>query len=287
MRVLVAVDGSSQSYEATRALSHLAPAKEVIMLHVVDAPRPGYPMMMPEMAQDIYGTVLKHMREDGERLLKRMVAQVPSDAGPVAPRLEIGKPADAIVSVAERERIDLILMGSRGRNALEEILLGSVSHRVVSYASCPVLVITGPMPSLRRMVLAVEGQDDADAAKRTMALKPFKPVTHITVLNVLPFGHCLWPEGTSETEAMRQQSLKCAWAFVWDVAGQLSPFGYQTDGLVGMGSPTTAILQQAAALEADLIAVGSQCGHGLPRCMLGTVPHGVLHRTNRPVLVFK
>jgi nucleotide-binding universal stress UspA family protein len=46
-----------------------------------------------------------------------------------------------IVDYAERENIDLIVIGTRGRTGLKKMLLGSVALGVVTYASCPVLVV--------------------------------------------------------------------------------------------------------------------------------------------------
>ncbi len=47
MRILLAVDGSDNSYEALRILTHLARAEQLILLHALDVPQPTYPMMMP------------------------------------------------------------------------------------------------------------------------------------------------------------------------------------------------------------------------------------------------
>ena len=46
-----------------------------------------------------------------------------------------------IIEFAEREKIDLIIMGTRGRTGFKKILLGSVASGVVNSAHCPVLVI--------------------------------------------------------------------------------------------------------------------------------------------------
>ena len=48
---------------------------------------------------------------------------------------------DAIHRVAEREKADMIVVGSRGLRGIKETLLGSTSDRVVHHANCPVLVV--------------------------------------------------------------------------------------------------------------------------------------------------
>lgn len=46
-----------------------------------------------------------------------------------------------IIEFAERENIDLIIMGTRGRTGFKKLLLGSVASGVVNFAHCPVLVL--------------------------------------------------------------------------------------------------------------------------------------------------
>ncbi|HVY60699.1 MAG TPA: universal stress protein [Planctomycetota bacterium] len=52
-----------------------------------------------------------------------------------------GDPADALVRQAETERADLIVVGTRGLNAAQRALMGSVSTKVVHHAHCDVLVV--------------------------------------------------------------------------------------------------------------------------------------------------
>jgi nucleotide-binding universal stress UspA family protein len=47
----------------------------------------------------------------------------------------------AIVNYAERENVDLIIIGTRGRSGITRMLLGSVASEVVTYAHCPVMVV--------------------------------------------------------------------------------------------------------------------------------------------------
>ncbi len=52
-----------------------------------------------------------------------------------------GDPASVILASAERKKYDVIIMGSRGMGQLKELLLGSVSSKVIHHSLCPVLLI--------------------------------------------------------------------------------------------------------------------------------------------------
>jgi len=51
-----------------------------------------------------------------------------------------GKTAEVIADVARLEKFDLIVMGSKGKTDLERLVLGSVTHKVLHTAECPVMV---------------------------------------------------------------------------------------------------------------------------------------------------
>jgi nucleotide-binding universal stress UspA family protein len=55
--------------------------------------------------------------------------------------LDVSSVADAIISYTERNNVDLIIMGTKGRTGLKKFLLGSVASGVLSHAKCPVLVV--------------------------------------------------------------------------------------------------------------------------------------------------
>ena len=53
----------------------------------------------------------------------------------------VGYAAEEILAVAEKEQVDLIVMGTRGRKGIDLILFGSVAEKVVKNAACPVVTI--------------------------------------------------------------------------------------------------------------------------------------------------
>lgn len=92
------------------------------------------------------GGELYYVQEpDREELKKRLAAVMPADpAVSCVHKLLVGDPAEAIIQVADSERVDLIVMGTHGRRGLTRLLMGSVAEAVVRRAACPVLTVKQP-----------------------------------------------------------------------------------------------------------------------------------------------
>jgi nucleotide-binding universal stress UspA family protein len=286
MRTLVAVDGSDQAYEAVRALSQIGRSDAVILVHALDVPAPAYPMMVPEVSRDLYTAQERAIREEGERVMRTAVSLLPLNAGPVSKIIEVGKPMDVILSIAEREQIDLIVVGARGVGALRELMLGSVAHRVVTHAACSVLVVGAPFRAAPHMILAVDGAEETQAAVRFLQQRPFKETGDITVLTVVPYAHPAWLVGTAIPEPWQKEVLADARRFAEGVASTLTGMGYRARGTAAEGAPASHILEAAATEQADLIIMGSR-HRGLRRAMMGSTSHAVLHRSPCPVLIVR
>ncbi len=136
-RILLAVDGSEHGRHAARVAGDLARAVDASELLVVVAyePVPGY-VVEPNLS------VAKATRTaDAQRILqeaKGLIGNVPAQ---VNPEIVEGSIAEAILAMARARNSDVVVMGSRGFGRLEGALLGSNSQKVVSHASCPVLIV--------------------------------------------------------------------------------------------------------------------------------------------------
>ena len=60
-------------------------------------------------------------------------------------RFLTGFAEEEIVGLADRENVDLIVMGSHGRTGLYRMLMGSIAEGVLRKAHCPVLIVKQPM----------------------------------------------------------------------------------------------------------------------------------------------
>jgi nucleotide-binding universal stress UspA family protein len=143
--VLVATDGSGQSLKAARYVRTLVgPALERVSVVAVIRPLAAVPFANDfgeedQVARDHDPTGLA-FRAAAEAAVAR-VAEVFSDTtASVQSYVRAGPPADEIVRAANELEVDLIVIGGRGKGAVEAILLGSVSYRVLHHAPCPVLV---------------------------------------------------------------------------------------------------------------------------------------------------
>ncbi len=134
--ILVPVDGSEHAERAAAYAADLAAAmgSEAILMHC----HRRFPSVLGE---PYYQKVVDEILEGANELLEPH-RQMLREAGVSFTEKILERPAGgAILEVAETEGCDMVVMGSRGRTNLEGLLLGSVTHRVLEAAPCPVLVV--------------------------------------------------------------------------------------------------------------------------------------------------
>lgn len=83
----------------------------------------------------------KEVMDAAQKKMSTTAQEVFKDFKKVEPRVAQGSPADKILEVAQKEGVDLIIMGTHGRRGLERAIFGSVCDKVVRNARCPVLTI--------------------------------------------------------------------------------------------------------------------------------------------------
>jgi len=88
-----------------------------------------------------YDAMLGHRIAAGKKVIKKAVKELKRAGLSCETELLEGPKAEAIIKVAEARDADLIVLGARGMSSLEGLLLGSVSQKVIHYASCPVFVV--------------------------------------------------------------------------------------------------------------------------------------------------
>jgi len=79
-----------------------------------------------------------------------------------------GSPDHEILAFAEREHVDLIVLGSHGRTGLSRLLLGSVAEAVVRRANCPVITVKHPMNEVLESEVPQEHEHPVPIAKHSL-----------------------------------------------------------------------------------------------------------------------
>jgi nucleotide-binding universal stress UspA family protein len=135
--IVVGVDGSEPSLRALRFAADLAADLDDAELVVVFA-RYIYLSMPEQAAEDMYGDVLAH----AERLVRQEADKILDERGVRWKFLSrFGEPAAVLCAMAEELGASFVIAGRRGWSTTSEILLGSVSNRLVHRAHCPVLLV--------------------------------------------------------------------------------------------------------------------------------------------------
>lgn len=135
-RILLAADGSEYSLRAageTVKIAMLAKEVEVEIVFVMD-----YSKVKSEVLQSKDPEVLEFERR--QKLLP--IEEYFSREG-IQYKISMlhGDPGPVIVEYANKQACDLVVVGSRGLNSLQEMVLGSVSHKIAKRVECPVLIV--------------------------------------------------------------------------------------------------------------------------------------------------
>jgi nucleotide-binding universal stress UspA family protein len=134
-KILLAYDGSEPSAKAFTMAADLAARYQAELCVLTVA-------QVPEFGEDVETeAVIEHSRDYHQGLLDQLKPQIDRLGITGSLQVAIGHPAQQILDYAGGQSVDIIVLGHRGRGAFDRWRLGSVTHRVISYAECAVLVV--------------------------------------------------------------------------------------------------------------------------------------------------
>ena len=134
--IMLPVDGSDPAMRAAEYAVALAQELDCEIL-LINTHRP-FPVTLGE---PYFQKAITKILDKANALLDPYRALLDASGVAYADRILEGAPGEVIPQVAEIQKCDMIIMGSRGHSNLEGLLLGSVTHRVLNSSPCPVLVI--------------------------------------------------------------------------------------------------------------------------------------------------
>jgi nucleotide-binding universal stress UspA family protein len=296
MKILLAYDGSSCADAALNDLQRagLPAVAEVRILSVAEVFLPPPPdetavgaEQIPVAVQRAHARALQDVEEARslamqarDRVLERFPSwQVQADA-------RADSPAWAVIKEADAWQPDLLVVGSQGRSALGRLVIGSVSHRVVTEARCSVRVargrsVTDDIPI--RLVLGIDGSAGAVAAVQAMAARTWPGGTEARLLAALEPRMSTARSSVLPAIAAwvrKDDADDLAWVprMVDALAERLRAAGVTVSSVLKEGDPKRLLLEEAEQWNADTICIGARGLSGVARFVLGSVSTAVAMR---------
>jgi nucleotide-binding universal stress UspA family protein len=147
MKIVIATDGSEFSEKAVLKCCELTGAAgewsaKVISVYEPQTPAAAEPFALSgeyyEKLDELARDRAQQAADSAVALMRKSCSNPPTEATTV---VELGRPAQVIIDIANEWKADVIVIGSHGRGFWGRLTLGSVSDAVIHHAGCSVLVV--------------------------------------------------------------------------------------------------------------------------------------------------
>ena len=286
--ILCPIDFSEFSLSAYRHSLSLAEhyQAKLVAQHIVELWR--HPAGDFAASAGVYEEYSQALRESGKKQLQEFVENHTHDE--IQPELvvQIGVAADSILSFAQLQKADVIVMGTHGRRGFDRLMLGSVTDRVMRTAPCPVLAASKPphdsvaagkerghVHHLSRILFCADFSENSDRALKYAISATAEYDAELTLLHVLEGVSS--PANTEEAMAVAAERLDKL----------ISPEGRKTLKIktaVRIGKPYAQIIQLALETQIDLVTMGVRGRGALDLAVFGSTTYRVMQLGSCPVL---
>jgi nucleotide-binding universal stress UspA family protein len=210
--------------------------------------------------------------------------------------VKVGEVRNELMGILNNEKIDLLVMGTHGRNVVERFLLGSLTERMLRKVPVPILTVShldptkelhnnGPVP-LRHVLYATDLSDSAEIGLNFSAELASGAGARLTVLHVMkPLEAIYWgAEGgylADELDGLREDTqkrlkLSIPEPLYTDKALKVAPVMVE-------GDPYREILALADEQDVDMIVLNLQGKTAVERAFLGSTAERVIRSAHVPV----
>ena len=274
---------SAAAYQHALSLAKYYKAR-IVALHVVELWK--YPFADYAGQEADYGKFSTMMTEGGEIQLHRFTKQY--SAGGFQPELVIdqGNAPRCILSFAEKENIEGIVMGTHGRSGFDRLVLGSSTDRVIRKASCPVLVVSNVVqkavdpatPShhhLSRILYCTDFSHNSEHARSYAMSVAAEYKAELALLHV----------AEKATDVAKAQAILAARTQELDkLVSETERKNLNVRSAVRFGKPYEEIVRYATEVQASLIIMTARGGDAVDRAVFGSTTYRVIQLGPCPVL---
>ncbi len=299
MKILLAVDNSPHSKVAVDVLlNRLWPdGSEFKVFCAVERRDPIFAVMQPKEKNEVQEKALAAAHEFTQEVARKIEAAFAKCTASGEAKFGSGK---ELIIAHSSWPADLIVMGSRGRQGIPRIVLGSVSQTVLLYGQCSTLIARyqqaheGTALFDHNVLVAIDASDHSRNAMDWVLKLPWHDNTKFVLISILPlmvdhFANGIDALHTRGVAGAREEQLQIGKEFLKKSLTRFqNTFGSDrvTAELVE-GSPAEAILKKAREWPAGLVVLGSRAHGPMKRMMMGSVSQEVVLQAPCPVEVVK
>ncbi len=215
--------------------------------------------------------------------------------------VDVGHPAAEILARAERDKSDLIVMGTHGASGFTRLVLGSVTEKVLRQAPCPVLTVPPGAPAtshlpFRHIVCAVDFADWSMAALTLAASLAQENGARLTAVHTIEWP---WTEPPApvfneipkaQADALlefRRYTSDRAESRLADAVRDVVAGRCDADTEVINGKAHVEVVRAASSRQADLIVIGMHGRSPLDMAIFGSTTNQVVRHATCPVLTVR
>jgi nucleotide-binding universal stress UspA family protein len=281
-KVLIPLDFSGYSQKILDRIKEIPGIEEIVLLHVVDATRP-LGLVWKNGQPQLKNT--QHLMEEKKKFLENLDFKVNIRSDVIVNAITQGTVALAILEIAETENVSLIIMGARGINPIQSLLLGSVSTSVLRHAKTNVLIMhfnpakdsTTVQRTLFSKVL-VPTDFSRSASDASAFIKTIPGIQEIVLLHVV---------NRVESDQEIEVCCKDAQARLEDLKREFVAAGIEVKLNVLAGDPAEMIHSIAEKDDVSLIAMSAYGTDWLRELILGSTTFTVVRNTQTPILIIR
>ncbi len=276
-RILVPTDFSKASISALEVAFDIAKKAnaDIYVLHVVEEVRPDSYLISGEWQKDNWDDRLFTFKllEKAKKQLEKLVQEPRFSAVKLVGELRLGNPFHGMNAIIAEQKVDLVVMGTRGQTNLESMVIGTNTERIVRHSHCPILTVHKKPAStdFKNIVYATTMSKDEEVfsriVKRTQQI--YNSTIHLVRVNT--------PGDFQRDNVVKDYMNKFAKSL------QLKNF---TINVYNDLNEEEGILYFADSIDADLIAMATHGRTGFAHVLAGSIAEDVVNKSRRPVLTF-
>ena len=277
-KILVPTDFSKAAQIAANAAADIALKAEgkLLLLHVIEQPGNNSFSVEGQIDPDSgweEKIFTAKLIEKSRQQLAKLAEDLKAKGVRVMQELRLGNPFHGISTIISEHHVDLVVMGTSGHSRLEEMIIGSVTEKVIRNTNCPVLTIhSKPGNSeYKNIVYATSMSDDERDFARVvkMTQKIYDASVHVVRINT--------PNNFQPDFVV----AKVMADFVKKIKLEKYSLNTYNDYTEEEG-----IIHFADSIDADLIVMSTHGRKGFAHVLVGSVAEDVANHAKRPVLTF-